>query len=872
MARPQYETNMKLYKFSLTLNLQIDIFLEEIQGNMGVKCPACDTDNTQDSQFCKNCAVPLSSTEEAEVTRTKTLEATQEELTTGSTFANRYQIIEELGKGGMGKVYRALDKKLNEEVALKLVKPEIASDEKTVERFRNELRLARKISNRNVGRMYELMEYMGVHYITMEYVPGQDLRSLIRQTGKLNAETAISIAKEVCEGLSEAHRLGVVHRDLKPSNILIDKQGDAKIMDFGIARSLKSKGITGTRMIIGTPEYMSPEQVDGEEIDQRSDIYSLGVILYEMLTGRVPFDGNTPLSVAYKHKNKKPPNPREFNTQITNDLSVLILKCLEKDKEARYQNAGEVRSQLEEIEKGLLIPVIISPQKKPLTSKEITVHFRLNRFYIPIALFILLAIGAFAVWQFFLKNSAAPLSSGKPIIAVLPFSDLSPQKDQEYFCDGMTDEIITKLSRLQGWKVMNKTSVMQYKDTEKNIKDIGRELGVTSVLEGSIRKEENDIRITTQLINVEDGFHLWSEIYDRKLDRIFAIQNDIAENIVSALKQKLTPEEKERLQKKTTENIEAYNLYLQGRYYWGKRTREAMPKSVEQFRQAIEIDPNYALAYSGLADCYIAGGGRHLDLSAKEAYANAREAAQKALELDETLAEAHNSLAGVLTSYFWYWERAEDAFVRAIELNPSYATARIWYAEHLYSIGRHDVSIQQARLALELDPLSSMISTALGVSLYFAGEYDQAIQQYQRTLEVAPNFQRAIYWLGFGYLKKERYREAIGQFERVFNLSADSVDLAALGYAYAIAGQTNEAEEVLRQLEAMSNQRYVSPVDMAMLHVGLDNNDQAMEYLEIAYEEHADRMSWIKVNPVFDPLRSDPRFQALLQRMNFPEL
>ncbi|MGB6338619.1 MAG: protein kinase, partial [Candidatus Aminicenantaceae bacterium] len=726
---------------------------------MSVKCPACDTYNTQDSQFCKNCAAPLASAEDAEITRTKTLEVTLEELTSGSTFANRYQIIEELGKGGMGKVYRALDKKLNEEVALKLVKPEIASDEKTVERFRNELRLARKISHRNVGRMYELMEYMGVHYITMEYVPGQDLRSLIRQTGKLTTETALSIAKEVCEGLSEAHRLGVVHRDLKPSNILVDRQGDAKIMDFGIARSLKSKGITGTRHMIGTPEYMSPEQVDADDdIDQRSDIYSLGVILYEMLTGRVPFGGDTPLSVAYKHKNKKPPNPREFNAQITDELSVLVLKCLEKDKEARYQSAGEVRSLLEGIEKGLLISVIISPQKKPLTSKEITVQFRFKRFFIPIALIILLTIGAIAVWQLFLKKSAASLSSRKPIIAVLPFSDLSPQKDQAYFCDGMTDEIITKLSRLQEWKVMNKTSVMQYKNTDKNIKDIGRELGVTSILEGSIRKEEDNIRITAQLISVEDGFHLWSEIYDRKLERIFAIQNDIAENIVDALKQKLTPEEKQRLQKKTTENIEAYNLYLQGRYYWGQRTREAMPKSVEQFHKAIEIDPNYALAYSGLADCYIAGGGRHLDLSAEEAYAKAREAAQKALELDETLAEAHNSLAGVLTSYFWFWERAENEFIRAIELNPSYATARIWYAEHLYSIGRHDVSIQQARLALELDPLSSMISTALGVSLYFGGEYDQAIQQYQRTLTVTPNFQRAIYWLGFGYIKKEMYR------------------------------------------------------------------------------------------------------------------
>ncbi|MFC2163600.1 protein kinase [Acidobacteriota bacterium] len=576
---------------------------------MSVKCPDCSTDNTQDSQFCKNCAAPLKPEEEVGITRTRTLHASIDQLTTGSVFANRYQIIEELGQGGMGKVYRALDRELNEEVALKLIRSEIATDVKTLKRFRNELKHARKISHKNVCRMHELMEYEGAYYISMEYIPGQDLKSLIRQTGKQTLETATSIAKEICEGLSEAHRIGIIHRDLKPSNIMVDKKGDAKIMDFGIARSLESKGITGAGMMIGTPEYMSPEQVEGEEADQRSDIYSLGVIIYEMVTGRVPFEGDTPLSIAYKHKNTIPQPPGEIIGQIPDELSVLIMKCLEKDKGKRYQSADEVRAELENIEKGLLIPVVVLPEKRPATDKIRREKSILLKPSVLTAGVVILILIALASWQFLFKKQPAPSLIGEPVIAVLPFSDLSPQQDQEYFCDGMTEEIIAKLSQLHGWKVMAKTSVMQYKGTEKSIKDIGQELSVTSILEGSIRKEEDDIRVTAQLINVDDGFHLWSETYDRKLDRIFTIQSDIAENIVSALKQKLTPAEKERLWKKTTENLEAYNLYLQGRYFWGQRTKEAMSKSLERYQQALELDPNYALSWSGIADCYIAGGG-----------------------------------------------------------------------------------------------------------------------------------------------------------------------------------------------------------------------------------------------------------------------
>ena len=403
---------------------------------MGVKCSNCGTDNTQDSEFCKKCATPLTLSEEKPIP-TQTLEVPKEELTTGSTFAERYQIIEELGRGGMGRVYKATDTKINEKVALKLIKLEIASDKKTLERFGNELRIARKIVHKNVGRMYDINEDKGTHYITMEYVSGQDLRGLIRQSGKLGVETALSIAKQVCDGLAEAHKTGVIHRDLKPSNIMIDREGNVRIMDFGIARSLKEKGITGAGVMIGTPEYMSPEQAEAKEVDQRSDLYSLGAILYEMVTGRVPFEGDTALSIAMRHKGETPKDPKEYNAQIPDDLSQLILKCLEKDKDSRFQNAGEIQSELENIEKGIPTTDRAIPRRKPLTSKEITVTFGLKKLVIPALVVIALVIIGVIIWQFLPKKETVTLISNKPSVAVLPFVDLSPQEDQAYFCDGL---------------------------------------------------------------------------------------------------------------------------------------------------------------------------------------------------------------------------------------------------------------------------------------------------------------------------------------------------------------------------------------------------------------------------------------------------
>jgi len=407
------------------------------------KCPKCQSDNPETSRFCADCGTQLPPSEEISAP-TETLEAPKEELTTGSTFAGRYQIIEELGKGGMGKIYKVMDTKIKEKVALKLLKPEIASDKNTIERFSNELKFARKIRHENVCQMYDLNEEKGTHYITMEYIHGEDLKRLIRKMGQMSAGQAIPIAKQVCEGLVAAHKLGVVHRDLKPQNIMVDEEGNARIMDFGIARSLKGKGITGAGVMIGTPEYMSPEQVEGKEVDQRSDIYSLGVILYEMVTGRVPFEGDTPFTIGVKHKSEIPKDPKELNAQVPTDLSGVILKCMEKDKEQRYQSAGEVRSELVNLEKGIPTTEREVPKRKSITSKEITVTFGLKKLFFPALVFIAIIIATVIIWQLLAQKGAVPVPSDRPSLAVISFENQTGDKTYDHLRKVIPNLLIEK--------------------------------------------------------------------------------------------------------------------------------------------------------------------------------------------------------------------------------------------------------------------------------------------------------------------------------------------------------------------------------------------------------------------------------------------
>jgi len=795
------------------------------------KCPKCQFENPDDTLYCGNCAAPLK--EEPSVSPTKTLQTPIEELSRETTFANRYEIIEKLGKGGMGSVYRVVDKKVEEEVALKLLNPEIAADKETIERFRNELKLSRQITHKNICRMHDLNEEEGTHYITMEYVPGEDLKSFIRRIGKIPEEKAISTAKQLCEGLAEAHEIGVIHRDLKPQNIMIDKKGNAKIMDFGIARSVEAKGVTERGIIIGTPDYMSPEQVEGEEADQQSDIYSLGVILYEMITGRIPFQGKTAASIILKHKSEIPPDPKEFNPQISDELRNVILRCLEKDKEKRYKGAGALCSELTKIEKGISITEKILPKRKPVAA-----GISLKKLFIPVLTFILLVIIGLIIWQFIPKERAIPVSSGKPSIAVLPFEDLSPQKDQEYFCDGIADTLINALANIKDLRVVARTSAFSFKGKEQDIREIGKKLNAETVLEGSVQKAGNKLRITAQLINVEDGYHLWSEQYNRDLDNLFSIQDEISLAIADKLKLKLVGQEKTLLVKRYTDDLEAYNLYLKGRFFWSKSTLESLREGIKYFYQAIEKDPTYALAYAGIADCYILLGLFYT--SPKESFPRVKAAAEKALEIDKALAEAHASLGFVRLLYDWDWLSAEQELKRAIELDPKYATARLWYSSYLTIMEKYDDAITEAKRALELDPISPLTTWLAGTIFYYARQFDQAIKEAQKALEIDPNNFLAHMLISMAYMEKGEYTKAIAQLQRGMDISGkgDLPQIMRQIISYRMSGKIDEMKKVFNELSNGSRQEYFSPYLIASVFLSLNQKDQAFEWLERAYQEH----------------------------------
>jgi TolB-like protein/Tfp pilus assembly protein PilF/predicted Ser/Thr protein kinase len=733
-----------------------------------MECPNCSFQNSDDSHFCNKCATPLPNRNEIPVSPTRTMEKTTEDLTRGSTFVSRYEVIEELGKGGMGNVYRVFDKKLEEEVALKIIKPEVAYNGNSIDRFSNELKFARKVAHRNVCKMYDLGEKEGTHYITMEYVAGESLKSMIGMMGQLSAAQVVFIAKQVCEGLAEAHRLGVVHRDLKPSNIIVDRDGNARVLDFGLARSLKAKSITGPGVMVGTPAYMSPEQVDAKQVDKRSDIYSLGVILYEMIAGRVPFDGDTALSIALKHKTEKPLDPIDFNAQMPLELNRVILKCMEKDKEKRYQDAKELVSELSKIEDGITTRERKIPKKNPTTLKTVKVTLR-KRWMMIAALFAVVVVAGMAILYSGIKRPMVPTES--TLLVVLPFENLGPRGD-EYFADGITEEITSRLAALQGLAVISRTSAKQYKKTDMTTQQIGKELGVDYVLEGAVRWDRSAegngrVRVTPQLIRVSDDTHLWVERYDRVINDIFSVQSEIAEEVAKQLDLTVLEPERRALYEKPTDNLEAYDYYLKGKEHeykgWSYSDDQEFDLAIENLEKATELDPEFAMAYVQISlihsRMYFFGDNR-----TPERLVKSKAAVDSALELQPDLPEVQIALA-----FYYYWglldyERAEEIFKSVQKAQPNSSPELLGYIHRRQ--GKWEQSLPILEKAFKLNPRHSQLAYEIGLSYQGMRSYGKAEEWFNRALSISPNrLTPRLGKIGTYVLSKGKMKEALALLE-----------------------------------------------------------------------------------------------------------
>ena len=784
----------------------------------------------------------------------------------GKTVSH-YKILEVIGEGGLGIVYKAKDVLVNRIVAMKFLRPHATQYPDAVARFAQEAKAAASLSHPHITTIHEIDEdYPGNIFIVMEFLEGKNLKQKI-EPGPLDAAEAIQITIKIAEGLKAAHDRNIVHRDIKSSNIMITEDNQVKITDFGLAKVPESSDLTKMIRYMGTAAYMSPEQAGGEPLDHRTDIWSLGVVLYEMVTANLPFEELYEQAVLYSLVNKEPEPISKIRQETPEGLEQIVRKAMEKLPENRYQSIDEMLQDLQHLSQHK--PLKFS---KPLKRGRSGGKRRVLNYFKMAAIAVLFFAAGYLFKGYFGRLMGEAAGADKNIrIAVLPFKSISADRNDDYFADGMTDEMISKLSRISQLRVIARTSVMTYKDTDKNIAEIGGELEVDVLLEGSIRKFGNKMDINVQLADVRTQASIWQDGYNRELNDMFTVQDEITLAIADQLKLRLVGEEENAVKKRYTENFAAYNQYLLGRYFWNQRTENSFRRAIGYFEKAIAEDATYAIAYAGLADTYNLLP-IYSDMSPEEAYPVAKRYAEKAIALDETLAEAYVSMAFARYRFDFDWFAAESGFKRAIEINPSYATAYHWYAFLLTSRGRHEEAIKKIDRAFDLDPLSLIINTDFGRQYYYARQYDKAIERYSRTLLMEPDFAAAHDPLGDAYIQNGLFQEGINEYTTAIQLSGRNQQrVANLCYARILAGERKEALEMLDGLTKSHSRGHTPYTKIAGIYTALGDLEQAFLWLDKAFEERDNWLVFLKVAPEFDALRQDKRFHGFLEKVGLAD-
>jgi serine/threonine protein kinase/tetratricopeptide (TPR) repeat protein len=777
------------------------------------------------------------------------------------THLGHYEILALLGAGGMGEVYCARDPRLDRHVAIKVLPAQLTHDPDALARFEREAKAVAALSHPNIVAIHHFATDGGMHFVVMELLAGETLRSRLGRS-PLGWRKVVEIGIAIADGLAAAHAKGIIHRDLKPENIFLTSDGQVKILDFGLARFKRtgpSQELTLTSPIsptqpgavMGTAGYMSPEQVRGEEAAAPSDIFAFGCVLYEMSTGRSPFAHQTGVETLAAILKDDPPAPDTLGRGIPPELERLIAHCLEKNPGDRFQSARDLAFDLRAISNTARAA---ARSRSPLS------------FWLALAVGVLVvALASALVYEFGWRRAPQPVRPPITSLAVLPLQNLSQDPEQDYFADGMTEALITDLSKIRALRLISRTSVMRYRGTKKSLQEIAGELNADAIVEGSVARAGQRVRITVQLIEAASDRHLWADSYDRDLRDVLSLQSEVARAVAREIRVTVTNEEQSRLEHTRPVNPEAHEAFLKGRFHWNKRTLDGLKKSIEYFQRAIAIDGSYAAAYSGLADAYaILGNNQYLP--AQETYPHAKAAALSAVQLDDTLAEAHASLAFIAQNYDWDWARVEREYRRAFELNPSYAPAYQWHAFYLVGQGRHADAMAEIQRARELDPLSPRINSNLGLMFYYARDYDRAIRELEKAVELDPMGSR--WFLGWAYLQKRMYDKAIAaSLDRVRLVDGMGSSLPDLAYAYALAGRRAEARLMMAKIREQSTRTYIPPDAVALVHLALGDQQQALSVLEAALPDRNLLYYWLTADPRYDPLRSEPRFQALIRAM-----